>query len=338
MADAADSPRPAAAPAPAAEAAPAAPAEAPSPCPPPAPGPGRRAVEPVAPAPAPVQADTQELALVEGGLSPALAADVVAETVSHLLPFGTPRQLKRLVRQALARRIPVQGPRALGGAALVLAGAGGSGKTPDRRPPRRRLRRSAATSTSSCSRCARATAARSSRACSPRPASPSRSSSPPPRRRPASPRWPDRALVLVDTPAVSPGDEEGVKAFAADLRRLKGAEVHLCIPATLSAAAAKRLLAAFARSSRRGIALTHVDETPQVGAVVELAITGGPALTFIGRDTGLEGGLELADAGGRRRAGAAVKHLEPGQTVLVRLTGAAASPRASTPSAPTTRR
>ena len=85
-------------------------------------------VEPAAPA-RPVQADTQELALVEGGLSPALAADVVAETVSHLLPFGTPRQLKRLVRQALARRIPVQGPRALGGAAVVLAGAGGSGKT-----------------------------------------------------------------------------------------------------------------------------------------------------------------------------------------------------------------
>ena len=93
------------------------------------PGPGRRVeVEPVAPA-RPVQADTQEIALVEGGLSPALAADVVAETVSHLLPFGTPRQLKRLVRQALARRIPVQGPRALGGAALVLAGAGGTGKT-----------------------------------------------------------------------------------------------------------------------------------------------------------------------------------------------------------------
>jgi len=75
----------------------------------------------------PVQADTQEAALVEGGLSPALAADVVAETVSHMLPFGTPRQLKRLVRQALARRIPVQGPRALRGAALVLAGAGGTG-------------------------------------------------------------------------------------------------------------------------------------------------------------------------------------------------------------------
>jgi flagellar biosynthesis GTPase FlhF len=106
----------------------------------------------------------------------------------------------------------------------------------------------------------------------------------------------DRALVLVDTPAVSPGDEEGVKALAADLRRLKGAEVHVCIPATLSAAAARRLLDAFAPLKPAGIALTHVDETPQVGAVIELTMAGGPALTFIGRDTGLEDGLELADA------------------------------------------
>jgi flagellar biosynthesis GTPase FlhF len=254
------------------------------------------AVEPVAPAaPArPVQADTQELALVEGGLSPALAADVVAETVSHVLPFGTPRQLKRLVRQALARRIPVQGPRAVGGAALVLAGAGGTGKT------------------LTVARLAAAYAAGSDLdvvviALRPRDGGAELAGLLAPagiavevaesatEAKARIAEMAGRALVLVDTPAVSPGDEEGVKAFAADLRRLKGAEVHLCIPATLSAAAAKRVVAAFAPLKPAGIALTHVDETPQVGAVVELAINGGPALTFIGRDTGLEGGLELAD-------------------------------------------
>jgi flagellar biosynthesis protein FlhF len=251
-------------------------------------------VEPVAPA-RPAQADTQEYALVEGGLSPALAADVVGETVSHLLPFGTPRQLKRLVRQALARRIPVQGPRALGGAAVVLAGAGGSGKT------------------LTVARLAAAYAQRSDLdvvvlALRPRDGGAELAallhpygvgvevfeSSVDAKARLA--QVPDRTLVLVDTPAVSPSDEEGVKALATDLRRLKGAEVHLCLPATLSAAAAKRLLAAFEALKPGGIALTHVDETPQIGAVVELAVTGGPALTFIGRDTGVEGGLEIADA------------------------------------------
>ena len=254
------------------------------------------AAEPAAPAaPArPVQADTQELALVEGGLSPALAADVVAETVSHVLPFGTPRQLKRLVRQALARRIPVQGPRAVGGAALVLAGAGGTGKT------------------LTVARLAAAYAAGSDLdvvviALRPRDGGAELAGLLAPagiavevaesatEAKARIAEMAGRALVLVDTPAVSPGDEEGVKAFAADLRRLKGAEVHLCIPATLSAAAARRVVAAFAPLKPAGIALTHVDETPQVGAVVELAINGGPALTFIGRDTGLEGGLELAD-------------------------------------------
>ena len=255
------------------------------------------AVEPSAPAaPArPVQADTQELALVEGGLSPALAADVVAETVSHVLPFGTPRQLKRLVRQALARRIPVQGPRAVGGAALVLAGAGGTGKT------------------LTVARLAAAYAAGSDLdvvviALRPRDGGAELAGLLAPagiavevaesatEAKARIAEMAGRALVLVDTPAVSPGDEEGVRAFAAELRRLKGAEVHLCIPATLSAAAAKRVVAAFAPLKPAGIALTHVDETPQVGAVIELTMAGGPALTFIGRDTGLEDGLELADA------------------------------------------
>jgi flagellar biosynthesis protein FlhF len=251
-------------------------------------------VEPVAPA-RPAQADTQEYALVEGGLSPALAAEVVAETVSHLLPFGTPRQLKRLVRNALARRIPVQGPRALGGAALVLAGAGGSGKT------------------LTVARLAAAYAQRSDLdvvvlALRPRDGGAELAGLLAPMgvgvevfetAADAKARLADisdRTLVLVDTPAISPGDEEGVKALASDLRRLKGAEVHLCLPATLSAAAAKRLLVAFEALKPAGIAMTHVDETPQVGAVVELAVSGGPALTFVGRDTGLEGGLEIADA------------------------------------------
>jgi flagellar biosynthesis GTPase FlhF len=251
-------------------------------------------IEPAATA-RPAQADTQEYALVEGGLSPALAADVVAETVSHLLPFGTPRQLKRLVRQALARRIPVQGPRALGGAALVLAGAGGSGKT------------------LTVARLAAAYAQRSDLevvvlALRPRDGGAELRTLLAPFGVPVEvfessadakgrlAEVSDRALVLVDTPAISPGDEEGVKALAADLRRLKGAEVHVCLPATLSAAAAKRLLAAFEALKPAGIAMTHVDETPQVGAVVELAVTGGPALTFVGRDTGIESGLEMADA------------------------------------------
>ncbi len=45
--------------------------------------------------------------LVTEGIDPAVADALIAETVSHLLPFGSPRSLKRLARRALARRIPV---------------------------------------------------------------------------------------------------------------------------------------------------------------------------------------------------------------------------------------
>jgi flagellar biosynthesis GTPase FlhF len=198
------------------------------------------------------------------------------------------------VRSALARRIPVQGPRTRGGAALVMAGAGGAGKT------------------LTVARLAAAYAAGSDLdvvviALRPRDGGAELSGLLHPVGVPVEvaetaaeakariAEMADRALVLVDTPAVSPGNEEAVKALAAELRRLKGAAVHLCLPATLSAAAAKRVVAAFEPLRPAGIVLTHVDETPQVGAVVELAISGGPALTFVGRDTGLDGGLEIAD-------------------------------------------
>jgi flagellar biosynthesis GTPase FlhF len=250
------------------------------------------AVEPAGARPA--QADTQELALVQGGLSPALAAGVVAETVSHLMPFGSPRGLKRLVRTALARRIPVAGPRPLGGATIAFAGAGGSGKT------------------LSAARLAAAYAANSDLrvvvlALRPRDGGAELRALLAPagvevevmetaadaKARIADAG--DRALVVIDTPAVSPGDEAGVRALASDLRRLKGTEVQLCVPATLSAAAGERLVAALQPLRPAGIVLTHVDETPTVGAIVELSIAGGPPLSFVGRDTQLEGGLALAD-------------------------------------------
>jgi flagellar biosynthesis protein FlhF len=250
------------------------------------------AVEPAGVRPA--QADTQELALVQGGLSPALAADVVAETVSHLMPFGSPRGLKRLARTALARRIPVAGPRALGGATVAFAGAGGSGKT------------------LSAARLAAAYAANSDLrvvvlALRPRDGGAELRALLAPagvevevmetaadaQARIAEAG--DRTLVVIDTPAVSPGDEDGVRALASDLRRIKGTEVQLCVPATLSAAAGERLVAALQPLRPAGIVLTHVDETPTVGAIVELSIAGGPPLSFVGRDTQLEGGLALAD-------------------------------------------
>jgi flagellar biosynthesis GTPase FlhF len=210
------------------------------------------------------------------------------------MPFGSPRGLKRLVRTALARRIPVAGPRRLGGATIAFAGAGGSGKT------------------LTTARLAAAYAANSDLdvvvlALRPRDGGAELRGLLAPagvevevvdsvaagKARVAEAG--ERTLVLIDTPAISPGNEEAVRALATELRRIKGAEVQLCVPATLSAAAGERLLSALRPLKASGLVLTHVDETPTVGAAVELAIAGGPPLSLVGRDTDLEGGLDLAD-------------------------------------------
>src|SRR5436305_9335702 len=57
--------------------------------------------------PAPVAKDPVEELLVDSGIAAQTAHEIVAETLSHLLPFGSRRQLRKLVRQGPAPRIPV---------------------------------------------------------------------------------------------------------------------------------------------------------------------------------------------------------------------------------------
>src|SRR4051794_32359531 len=81
-------------------------------------------------------ADAHEQRLVAAGLSAGLAQDVVAEAVAHGLPFAQPRSIKKLIRTALARRMPVMSD--LGGDTRTIAfvGAGGPGKSSaTERPP-----------------------------------------------------------------------------------------------------------------------------------------------------------------------------------------------------------
>ena len=100
-------------------------------------------LEPVAEAPAPVEAAVVparapetpaaaaalESKLVAAGISPALAADIVGETVSHALPFAGTRQIKKLVRATLARRLPVLSDIGPGSRRIAFVGAGGAGKS-----------------------------------------------------------------------------------------------------------------------------------------------------------------------------------------------------------------
>ena len=83
-------------------------------------------VAPIAP---PAAAAAVEKRLVDGGLTSGLASDLVGEAVTHGLPFHGPRALKKLVRSALTRRLPVMADLGPDSRVVAFVGTGGSGKS-----------------------------------------------------------------------------------------------------------------------------------------------------------------------------------------------------------------
>jgi flagellar biosynthesis GTPase FlhF len=96
------------------------------------------------------------------------------------------------------------------------------------------------------------------------------------------------ALTIVDAPASGPADHATVAQLATDLRTLGVTEVHLALPATLSAAAAEELAAALAPLGVTHVALTHADQTARPGAPVELAVTRRRALSYVSTGAKIE--------------------------------------------------
>jgi Meckel syndrome type 1 protein len=265
-----------------------------------------RTVEPE-PEPLPVQrallpsstrpqiADAIETSLVEAGIGADRAREIVAETVSHVLPFGSQRRLRKLVRQGLARRVPIAAPPAAGGRSLALIGPGGSGKT-------------------LCT--ARIAAAYASGSDLPvicialRPSDGGaelRSLVEPlgigvtvaesgEQARAHVAGALSHALVVVDTPAVSPGDAAEVGRLAADLEALGLDEVHLALPSMYSGAAAGELADRLHALKITHVALTHLDETTRVGGLLDSVIDSGRPLSYVSQGRDVPGGLEPADA------------------------------------------
>jgi flagellar biosynthesis protein FlhF len=91
----------------------------------------------------------------------------------------------------------------------------------------------------------------------------------------------EATLTIVDAPAAGPADRAAVAQIADDLRTLGVNEIHLTLPATLSAAAADELASALAPLGITHIALTHADQTTRPGAPVELAVSGRRALSYV---------------------------------------------------------
>jgi flagellar biosynthesis GTPase FlhF len=225
--------------------------------------------------PAPVAKEPIEELLVDSGIAPQRAHEIVAETLSHVLPFGSRRQLRKLVRQGLARRIPVASRPAVGGRSLAFAGPAGSGKT----LCTARLAIAYASGSDLpvvCVTISPADGGNELRALvEPHGIGVTVARSAAQARAHVAGALGD-ALVVVDTPsAVS--DE--------DLRTLALSELHLTLPSTYSAAAAAELAG---RLPATHVALTHLDETTRIGNLVDFLIENGTPLSYVSRgDDGL---------------------------------------------------
>jgi flagellar biosynthesis GTPase FlhF len=105
---------------------------------------------------------------------------------------------------------------------------------------------------------------------------------------------PDESVVVLDTPAVRVQDERATLELADELKKMLY-EIHLTLPATVSTASARELVADLAPLGISRIALTHLDETSHIGGAVEVAIRGGKPFSYVGSGTGVSEGLEPAE-------------------------------------------
>jgi flagellar biosynthesis GTPase FlhF len=242
-----------------------------------------------APVPAPVPrpaharpqiAEAVEEQLVEAGIGAARAEQIVGETVSHVLPFGSTRRLRKLVRQGLARRIPVAGPPKAGGRSLAFVGPGGSGKT--------LCTANLATAYASgsdlpvvCVALQPADGGAELRSLvEPHGIGVTVADSAAQARAHVAGAL-GHALVVIDTPS-------GVSA--SDLETLGLDEVHLALPSMYSRPAAAELVE---RLPATHIAVTHLDESTRVGGLVDFLVEAEMPLSYVSKGPG---GLEPADA------------------------------------------
>jgi flagellar biosynthesis GTPase FlhF len=228
-----------------------------------------------------------ERTLLGAGVDEQLVREALEAATAHVLPLldaSSPPPLAGAVRRALAQRIPVCRPLPTGGAAIAFVGPGGAGKSAccaallDAYHRRSTLPAVRATLVPGAPADGLLDVLFAPHVPGPLPAED-------PLAAQALARARAEGLLLLDTPSLSPADERGIAALAATLARLAPDRVVLALPATLGARSAARLLEAYRPLGTAVLAVTHVDETDQLGVAVQVGCALGLAPAYL-----LEGG------------------------------------------------
>jgi flagellar biosynthesis GTPase FlhF len=215
--------------------------------------------------------------LRKAGFDESFAASLIDTATTHVLPFASRIGLRRAVRVALEREVPKVCPPPADGALIALVGPGGSGKTKFAGALAGAYGRASVPVHSAsveegpdgalqlvgATQLAGPTDVRSKQALS------------------ALTIARCGGVVVLDTPALSASDSAGVRALGRALADVAADSVVLAIPATLSASAAMRLVQSARPLKPTAVAITHVDESDQLGVAVQAACAAGLAPEFL---------------------------------------------------------
>jgi flagellar biosynthesis GTPase FlhF len=209
------------------------------------------------------------------GASERFAGELIDAAAVHVLPLTPRASLSHAVRIALTQRIPVAPPLPTQGAAIVVVGPGGSGKTSCCATLLGAYRKGSMLPASCATLIGGSGKGELQMLLSPYLMKPTSIDTP--RAIRALRKARSEGLLVVDTPPLSAGDRSGIRKLAGLLGELEPERVVIALPATLGAVAAAQLIAALRPLGANALAVTHADETDQIGVAVEAACTFGLA-------------------------------------------------------------
>jgi flagellar biosynthesis GTPase FlhF len=220
-----------------------------------------------------------ERSLCRLGISEELAAELIDGATAHVLPLAPRLGLAQAVRTTLAQRIPVAQPLPAKGAAVVIVGAGGAGKTTTCAAMLGAYRAGSTLPASFATLTRASERGELQLLLSPHVMKAAPASGP--RAQRALRRARVDGLAIVDTPHLSPVDKAGIRELGRLLAALEPERIVVALPATLGAAAAAQLLEALKPLGANALAVTHADETDQIGVAVEAACRFGLAPEYM---------------------------------------------------------
>jgi hypothetical protein len=214
------------------------------------------------------------------GVGEAFVRELIETASAHVLPLMPARaSLASAVHRTISQRIPSAPPLPVGGATIALVGPGGSGKTACCAALLEAYRERSTLPAACATIVPGAAHGELAALLSPDILEPTPIAAPELAQALRDAR--EEGLLLLDLPALSPNDRAGIRACADLLETLAPDRVILALPATLGRKPAAQLLEALRPLAASALAITHADETDQLGVAVETACAFELAPTYL---------------------------------------------------------